>query len=154
MVFNLNLILGILVVWLVIISFFIFRLRKHYNKLIRGTSRATLSEVLEKILKTQEVSDKRIDELVKKAEETDKASLAHIQKVGLLRFNPFAEVGSDQSFVLALLDGEDNGVVVTSLTSRTGTHWYGKTVKKGQGIEHELSSEEKEAIKKAKNLKE
>lgn len=154
MVFNLSqnfiwAVWGILFFWLIVISFFIFKLTKHYNKLTKGASRATLSEVLEKILKTQEVSDKRIDELVKRAEKAEKEGLIHIQKIGLLRFNPFEEVGSDQSFVLALLDGENNGIVVTSLTSRTGTRWYGKTVKNGEGVEHELSKEEKEALRKA-----
>jgi len=155
MVFNLDetVFFGILVIftlWLSIVSFFLFKEIRHYNNLIKGTNKKTLSEVLEKILKNQEVFDQQIEKLVKELEEEKQESLTHIQKVGLLRFNPFAEVGSDQSFVLALLDREDNGVVVNSLTSRTGTRWYGKTVKNGQGVEHELSNEEKEAIKKAR----
>lgn len=137
---------GILVLWLAIISFFLFRLKNHYNQLTKGTTKGTLTEVLEKILKSLAVSDQEIAKLCARVEKQEKESLTHIQKVGLLRFNPFAEVGSDQSFVLALLDGEDNGIVVTSLTSRTGTRWYGKKVKKATGVEHELSNEEKEAL--------
>lgn len=157
MVFNLNQgpifwILLILVGWLIIISFFLFRVVKHYNRLTEGTTKGTLKEVLEKILKSIEVSDKRIDELIKTVGEQKKEGLTHVQKTGLLRFNPFEEVGGDQSFVLALLDGENNGIVLTSLTSRTGTRWYGKTVKNGKGLEHELSAEEKEAIKKARQF--
>lgn len=158
MVFNLSqqILLGILAIivgWLILISFFLFKAIRHYNRLTAGTSKGTLKEVLEKILKKIEVSEEKIDELVKRVERGEKEGLSHIQKVGLLRFNPFEEVGGDQSFILALLNGENDGVVLTSLHSRTGTRWYGKTVKKRAGVEHELSSEEKEAIKKAEKIK-
>lgn len=160
MVFNLSqqglfVVLAILIGWLVFISFFLFRLASHYNRLLQGTSgeATTLREVLEKILKSLQVSEERINELVKRAEESEEESKTHIQKVGLLRFNPFEEVGGDQSFILVLLNDENDGIVLTSLLSRTGTRWYGKTVKGGKGVEHELSNEEKEAIKKAEKVK-
>lgn len=154
MVFNLSQevifwVLAIFAAWLTIISFFLFKLVRHYNRLTKGTNKGTLREVLEKILKSLEVSDQRIDELVKRAERAEIEGLTHIQKVGLLRFNPFEEVGGDQSFILALLNGENDGIVLTSLHSRTGTRWYGKAVKKGVGVEHELSNEEKEALRRA-----
>lgn len=71
-----------------------------------------------------------------------------IQRVGIVRFNPFSEVGGDQSFSIALLDGEDNGVTITSLYSREGNRLYGKPIKKGSST-YTLSAEEKEAINKA-----
>jgi len=74
-----------------------------------------------------------------------------IQKVGLVRFNPFKEVGGDQSFSVALLDENDNGVVITSLYSREGNRVYGKPIKNGQS-NYLLSEEEKTAIAKAKSL--
>lgn len=73
----------------------------------------------------------------------------HIQKIGLLRFNPFHDTGGDQSFILALLDSHDTGVVISSLHTRTGTRWYAKGVLSGRGQEHELSNEEQKAIKSA-----
>jgi len=151
MVFNLSqeAIFGVLVFWLIIISFLLFKLKRHYNRLTAGTEKKTLSQVLEKILKEIEISEGRINELVKRAENAEKEGLTHIQKVGLLRFNPFEDVGGDQSFILALLNGENDGMVLTSLHGRTGTRWYGKTVKKGEGVEHELSNEEKQALRLA-----
>ena len=50
---------------------------------------------------------------------------------------------------MALLDGKSTGVVLSGLYSRGGTRWYAKKVKEGKGIEHELSDEEKRAIKEA-----
>ena len=73
----------------------------------------------------------------------------HIQKVGLMRFNPFKETGGNQSFILALLDEGNSGVVLSGLYSRSGMRWYAKKIKKGEGVEHSLSEEEKNAIKQA-----
>lgn len=155
MVFNLNqnfflIILGLLAIWLGILTFIIIRLKSYYHRLTYGADKKTLSEVLEKTLFIQEDSKKKIKELIDRIEKGEKEGLTHIQKVGLVRFNPFEDVGGDQSFIVALLDENDNGIVLTSLHSRSETRWYGKTVKKGTGVEHELSKEEVEAIRKAK----
>ena len=75
-----------------------------------------------------------------------------IQKVGIIRFNPFQEVGGDQSFSIALLDGNDNGIVITSLYTRNENRVYGKPIKFGSS-DYSLSQEEKRAIEKAKKLK-
>jgi len=71
-----------------------------------------------------------------------------IQKFGLIRFNPFSDIGGDQSFSIALLDGRGNGLVITSLYAREGNRVFAKPIEKGNSI-YPLSKEEKEAIKKA-----
>ena len=53
-------------------------------------------------------------------EDLKKGNRFSVQKIGLVRFNPFKEVGSDQSFSVALLNGKDNGIVITSLYNREG----------------------------------
>lgn len=73
----------------------------------------------------------------------------HIQKVGIIRFNPFKEIGGDQSFSAALLDENDSGVVITSLYGRDDNRVYGKAIEKGKS-EYALSEEENKAIEKAK----
>src|SRR3989344_5821662 len=72
-----------------------------------------------------------------------------VQRVGLVRFNPFSETGGDQSFALALLNGKDNGVVLLSLHGREGTRVYVKPVKDGEST-YELSKEERQAIEEAR----
>lgn len=84
---------------------------------------------------------------ITKLEEEEKT---HFQKIGIVRFNPFSDTGGSQSFTMALLDKEDNGVVMTSLYARTGNRWYIKSIKDGSGKDVELSREEKAAIKQAK----
>ncbi|MBU1118009.1 DUF4446 family protein [Patescibacteria group bacterium] len=72
-----------------------------------------------------------------------------IQKTHLLRFNPFDDVGGDQSFILVLLDKDNSGILLTSLHHRSFTRIYAKSIKKGQGDNITLSKEEKSAILKA-----
>ena len=71
-----------------------------------------------------------------------------ITRVGVVRFNPFKDTGGDQSFVIALLDSNNNGLVLSSLYTREGTRVYTKPIENGNSI-YNLSEEEKEAIKKA-----
>lgn len=78
--------------------------------------------------------------------ESDKKASGYIQKIGFLKFNPFQETGGSQSFSLALLNGEGDGFVLTSLHSRTGTRTYAKLINKGKSTTAELSKEEEEAV--------
>lgn len=73
-----------------------------------------------------------------------------IQKVSVIRFNPFAGEGEggNQSFAMALLDEKDNGIIISSLHTREETRMYAKPIKNGVS-EHFLSKEEKDAISKA-----
>jgi hypothetical protein len=74
-----------------------------------------------------------------------------IQKVQLFRFNPFDDVGGDQSFILTLLDKENSGVLLTSLHHRAFTRLYAKPIKHAEGDNITLSKEEKSAILKTIN---
>lgn len=71
-----------------------------------------------------------------------------VQRVGIVRFNPFEDTGGNQSFVLALLDAEGNGILLTSLHARAGTRAYLRTVIGGR-CDVPLSAEETEALRQA-----
>lgn len=81
--------------------------------------------------------------------ESPSVSVSGIQKVGLFRYNPFDDLGSDQSFSLSILDSTNSGVILTSLHHRNFTRIYAKPIKNGQGDNITLSNEEKSAIVKA-----
>jgi len=72
-----------------------------------------------------------------------------IEKMKLIRFNPFDDVGGDQSFILVLLNKENSGLLLTSLHHRSFSRIYAKPIKNGQGDNITLSKEEKSAILKA-----
>lgn len=69
-------------------------------------------------------------------------------KINVTRFNPFEDIGGDQSFILTLLDQNNNGAVVTSLHNRDITRIYAKPIKNGEGDNITLSKDEKLAIVK------
>ncbi|MFH1423659.1 MAG: DUF4446 family protein [Candidatus Nealsonbacteria bacterium] len=75
----------------------------------------------------------------------------NLQKVGMVRFNPFKEGGGDQSFSIAVLDALNNGFVITSLYSNATSRVYSKPIANGAST-YTLSQEEKEAISKAINI--
>lgn len=72
-----------------------------------------------------------------------------VQHVGVVRYNPFEDTGSNQSFALALLDDHANGVVISSLHSRQATRLYLKLISEGRS-ETALSDEESEALRRAR----
>lgn len=105
-------------------------------------------ENLEEILSRFKDLEKDFAKLSAELENLKKESKFSVQKIGIVRFNPFSEVGSDQSFSLALLDGNNDGVVITSLYTREENRIYGKPIKAGAS-QYSLSEEEKLAIEKA-----
>ena len=91
-------------------------------------------------------------EIIQYCESLDKTVDTCIQKIGIVRYNAFKDVGSNLSFTLALLNNNNNGVVVNGIYSRDNSNIYAKPIKDGKS-EYILSDEEKEAIEKAINEK-
>lgn len=75
-----------------------------------------------------------------------------IQKVGLVRYNAFKDVGSDLSFAIALLDGNDNGVIFNGLYGSESSNIYAKPIKNRQSS-YQLSDEEEYALEIAEQNK-
>jgi len=96
-------------------------------------------------LKKIEESNK---EIARELADFKKESQKNLQKVGIVRFNPFKEIGGNQSFSLAVLDAADNGFVVTGLYTHEGNRVYVKPIEKGSST-YSLSEEEKKALAKA-----
>lgn len=138
--------------WFLALTVAAFWLGSFLNRLTKGVKEGSLTKVLEKILADTEKSDRVEKELARQIEELRQDGRFHIQKVGLIRFNPFSEVGGDHSFALAILDGSNTGFVITSIHTRDRTRLYAKVIKKGKS-EIELSSEERKALAEAEKNK-
>lgn len=106
------------------------------------------------MLKKQDLNSSEIKKIFQNIEDIKKESLLHIQKVGFLRFNPFENTGGNQSFIIAFLNNLNNGIIISSLHSRSGPRWYVKWIENGKGKELDLSKEEQETIKIAQKIKE
>lgn len=119
-----------------------------FKKLTKTTGENDIVKILGKILKVQDENSESVKALEKEIKRIDWEGKRHVQKVGIIRFNPFKEIGGDHSFSLAILDGELSGVIITCLHTRERTRVYMKAIKKGKS-ELELSLEEKKALEKA-----
>jgi len=124
------------------------RLSRHYNSLTKDLDSKTLTRFLEGIQKT--LSEHERNNVISKNEikKLKEEITTHLQTLTVKRFNPFSDTGGDQSFIMAILDGNYDGVVITSLHSRENTRFYVKSVKGGVGMEHPLTSEEQKIIKR------
>jgi hypothetical protein len=143
----------VVLIWLGILSFYTYRALHRYNLLIKGVDKGDLADFMGKIIGRLEMDKASIEELKKGLDDLNIKFQSSIQKVGILRYNPFADTGGDQSFVLVILDAKENGAVISSLHTRGVTRWYAKNVLGGKGEDFELSKEELEAIKKTSNSK-
>ena len=105
---------------------------------------ATPEEFLKKLKALEEKLTKTRKELAETKEKLGRS----LGKVGVVRFNPFKEIGGNQSFSVAFLDHHDDGVVITSKFGRETNRVYAKQIKQGKS-EHQLSKEEEEALQQA-----
>jgi hypothetical protein len=107
-----------------------------------------LDEVLDRGQRSVQELSGRLDRLEQALRGLEAVSGSTLQRVGVVRFNPFPDTGGDQSFAIALLDGQGSGVVLSSLHGRADTRVFAKQVSAGRSG-HPLSDEEQEAIRRA-----
>lgn len=136
-------------IWVLILSYYLIRAVSHYKRLGKSQNIQDLGKILEGIVSRQDLQSREISEISKELAHHGNKALGHFSKYALIRFNPFEDSGGDQSFVIALLDGSNNGIVISSLHSRSGTRVYAKEIKDSKAINYKLSKEEKEAVEKA-----
>ena len=119
------------------------------NKMMKKSKGQNLVKTIEKILKQEKENSESIKDIAKDLKLMEDVNKLHVQKIGIVRFNPFNETGGDHSFTIALLNGKDTGIVLTGLHTRERTRMYLKPIESGKS-KYELSSEENRAIRKAK----
>ncbi len=137
----------IALVLLVVQSIRLGRATRAYRSLVNGSGDSgTLQQVLDGHIRRVERVDARLDEIARLHQYLEARSRGSLQHIGMVRFNPFEDTGSDQSFAIALLDDRRDGVVLSSLHGRTNTRLFAKPVE-GGGSRHSLSDEETEAIR-------
>lgn len=145
-----TIILGtISLLWLSILTTLYWQSIRSYSKLTKNVKGKDLADLWEKHLERIGKLSDDLDRLEALVLELKDDGQLHVQKMGVIRFNPFQEVGGNQSFAISMLDGHGNGMVISSLYSREGTRIFGKPVRNGKATEHKFSSEEAEAVKKA-----
>ncbi len=139
---------GVLIVAVVILWRRTSRLDRRLQGLTRGAEGQSLEAILDAHLDKVYAVARDVDELAARSAVLEATQRRTLQRIGLVRFNPFEDTGGNQSFALAVLDARGDGFVVSSLHARTGTRVYGKAVAGGRS-ESNLSAEEAEAVRLA-----
>lgn len=140
---------ALILLWLLGLSYLFFRLTTHYQSLVKDVSKKDLLSSLNHLVSKSESNTEEIIALKNILEKEVKANREHFQRLGFKRFNPFTDTGGNQSFILSLLDENNNGVVISSLHSRENTRVYAKKIEKGDSPDQELSKDEKEVVKQS-----
>lgn len=135
-------------IWLGFLSFLIWRQNKFLESLFPKSGERDIRKKFEELVKSVEGFNHKLLDLDGKVNKTQAQGLGHIQKVELLRFNPYNDTGGDQSFTVCLLDNNGSGIVITSLHARSGTRVFGKEIVSGKSVKYQLSEEEELVIKK------
>lgn len=142
-VLTLLLVLG----WLILAAL-LMRQQRRLQALTRGIDGRNLEEVFAAHLETVARVDRRMD-AVEQAVAVLQAQIPHcLQKISLLRYDAFDDVGGEQSFTVALLDQRGDGILLTSVYSRMDVRVYAKSIRNGRAS-HTLSAEEERVLRGA-----
>jgi hypothetical protein len=128
--------------------FWIVKTEKRLKKFFLGKKAKDLEdtiEILEKDLAKLKIAKETHEKELEIIEKKLKKSVRGVETV---RFNPFPDQGSNQSFAIGILNEEKDGVVISSLYSRERMSVFAKPIKNGKS-EYDLSGEEAEALKRA-----
>ena len=126
------------------------KLRKRYEAFMQGQEGKSLEEAFNKKFENMDTINKEIDTIQTRLNDIDENLMKTYQKIGIVKYDAFKEVGGTLSFVLALLTKENDGFLINSMHSnREGCFTYIKEVKKGE-VFVTLSDEETQALEEAK----
>lgn len=152
---NLTLVVGVLAALLLVLLLAVLvqsvrlgRAVRAYRDLVRDEDGGSLHDRLAGNALALDRAGQRMADIESHQATIEARSQRSLQHIGMVRFNPFEDTGSDQSFAIALLDDRRDGVVISSLHGRANTRIFAKPVA-GGGSEHHLSEEEAQAIRVA-----
>lgn len=161
-IFGMNLttfttILAILVVILIILIFVIIYkmniMSRKYSALMSGKKGADLEKVIRIRFKEMDQVKANAKRVTKEHKEIKKHLSSCFSKYGLVKYDAFNEMAGKLSFVIALLNDDNTGIILNAMHSREGCFTYAKEIIKGESY-IPLSDEEKEALERAKTVEE
>lgn len=121
-------------------------LMKKYKSIFKNSKGGSLEDVLADQIRKTDKMENEIRKLLQNILQIGEDFKTAIQKIGIKRYSPFKEVGSDQSFTISLLDGNNDGLMITGLHMREDMKTYAKPIEKGVS-KYPLSKEEENILK-------
>ena len=135
-------------VLIVALGWRLWLLERRFQSALGSANPGDLEKQLVKNFSQLEEIQGALAHLTKEYAKLDSAQSLSSQKISIVRFNPFADTGGDQSFSLAVLDAHGSGYILTSIHGRQGTRMYVKPIDFGKS-KHQLSEEEQQVLQQA-----
>lgn len=128
--------------------------KREYTKFMKKIGNGNnIEQMLKAYIEKVEQVDKKNEEIIAFCNRIEKEKMNCIQKVGIIRYSAFKDVGSDLSFALAMLDDKNTGVVLNGIYASDSSNIYAKPVINGTS-KYTITEEEKQAIEQAIKTKE
>lgn len=139
----------IMIVLYVTNSIKLSKLRKSYKEFMRRLGNGNnMDEMMMSYIKKVNEVDQKSEQLLEYCHKINENVGSCLQKIGFVRYNAFQDTGSDLSFAMAILDRNNNGIIINGIYSRDGSNVYSKIVEKGKSP-YRLSAEEEQALEEA-----
>lgn len=145
--------MGIMVfvlIYMVRVSMKLTRFLKRYKIFMKGKDAVSLEKAFAQkfieVDKLTEISKINADQIRRIKEVQSRTA----NKIGIVKYDAFPDVGGRLSFALAMLDESDTGFVLNAIHGREGCYTYVKEIVKGESY-IVLGQEEKEALRQAVN---
>ena len=151
-----NIDIGILIVALVVIILFLIilnivnirsisKLRKKYDKFMLGKNAESLENEITDLFEDNKFIKNSIEKNKKDIHALYRKFESSLQKVGIIKYDAFDQIGGKLSFCMALLDENNNGFILNSVYGAEGCYTYTKEIKNGN-CETSLGQEEEKAL--------
>ena len=146
--------IGMIVVILILLVLIIVqfsklnKLQKKYAKFMKGKEAKSLDQEIEGLYDDNDYIKKEAEKNRKNIKDIQKKMEYCYQKLGIVKYDAFSQMGGQLSFCLALLNEKDDGFILNSVQSSEGCYTYTKEVKKGE-CAITLGEEEKKALDQA-----
>jgi len=147
----LSVLLVVIAIWAFDLQARLRRLQRRYESLFSSEEEPSFAAALEQLAARFSKLNARTERLVVQTEEINRTLIRCVQGIGLVRYSAFEDTGGDQSFSLALVDGNGDGMVVSALYGRDATRVYAKPVE-GWTSSRPLAREEEQALTRARRV--
>ncbi len=124
------------------------KLKKKYRTFMEGQDGRSLEQIIRDTYEKYDEVSKKVEINADNIERIKENMKLTYQKMGVVKYDAFNEMGGKLSFSLALLDKENNGFIINSMHSREGCYTYIKEIVKGESY-IVLADEEREALNEA-----
>lgn len=124
--------------------------RKRYKQFMSGENGKSMEKAILDKFKSIDTLESEVKDINSELDAINEQLITTYQKIGIVKYDAFQEIGGKLSFVLVLLTAEDNGIIINSMhSSKEGCYTYAKEVVNGE-VYVILSEEEQQALEEAK----